>query len=75
MCGDAAHRSMTDFVLENALARAAETLPDRQSFQLDSEQWEAFGAALDAPPQEHPRMVRLLQEPSVLEQPPAAAAG
>jgi len=33
----AAQRSVTDFVLESALANAAETLADRQSFQLDPE--------------------------------------
>ncbi|MFM7551060.1 MAG: DUF1778 domain-containing protein [Cyanobacteriota bacterium] len=56
------------------------TLSDRRSFQLDEEQWEAFAAALDAPPQVHPRLARLLQEPSVMEQsvmeePPAGGAG
>jgi uncharacterized protein (DUF1778 family) len=44
-----ANRSVTDFVLESALASAAATLADRQSFHLDLEQWEAFVAALDAP--------------------------
>jgi len=76
----AAQRSVTDFVLESALASAAETLADRRSFQLDPEQWEAFVAALDAPPQLHPRLARLLQEPSVversvMEQPPSGGAG
>jgi uncharacterized protein (DUF1778 family) len=76
----AAQCSVSEFVLESALACAAETLADRQSFQLDGEQCEAFVAALDALPQLHPRLARLLQEPSVLEQgvaeqPPAAGAG
>ncbi len=71
----AAQRSVTDFVLESALASAAETLADRQSFQLDPGQWEVFVAALDAPPQVHPRLTRLLQEPSVVEQVPAGDAG
>jgi uncharacterized protein (DUF1778 family) len=62
-------------VLESALASAAKTLADRQSFQLDPERWEAFVAALDAPPQVHPPMARLLHEPSVVEQAPAADAG
>jgi len=44
-----ANRSVTDFVLESALASAAATLADRQSFHLDPEQWEALVAALDAP--------------------------
>lgn len=76
----AAQRSVSEFVLESALASAAETLADRQSFQLDGERWEAFMAALDAPPQLHPRLARLLQEPSVMErslmeEPPAVGAG
>jgi uncharacterized protein (DUF1778 family) len=76
----ATQRSVTDFVLESALASAAETLADRQSFQLDPEQWEVFVAALDAPPEVHPRLARLLQEPStvelgVVEAAPARGAG
>ena len=70
----AAQRSVSEFVLESALANASETLADRQTFQLDGEQWDAFVAALDAPPQVHPRLARLLQEPSVLERPAAVGA-
>ncbi|MFN7741316.1 MAG: DUF1778 domain-containing protein [Cyanobacteriota bacterium] len=50
-------------------------LADRHSFQLDGERWEAFVAALDAPPQVHPRLARLLMVPSVLDQPPSGGAG
>ena len=72
--------SVSEFVLESALANASETLADRQSFLLNDEQYEAFVAALNAPPQLHPRLARLLEEPSVLEQgvaeqPPAGGAG
>jgi len=63
----AARRSVSEFVLESALARAAETLPDRRVFKLNDEQWAAFQAALDAPPRPVPRMKRLLLEPSVFE--------
>jgi uncharacterized protein (DUF1778 family) len=63
----AAHRSVSEFVLESALARAAETLPDRQRFGLNAEQWEAFQAALDAPLRSMPRLRRLLRQPSVFE--------
>ncbi len=63
----AAQRSVSEFVLESALAKAAETLPDRRRFELDAEQWEAFRAALDAPPRPLPRLRRLLTEPSVIE--------
>lgn len=63
----AAQKSLSEFVLESALARAEETLPDRRRFGLNAEQWEAFQAALAAPPRPAPRLTRLLKEPSVLE--------
>src|SRR5437867_9960320 len=46
---NAARRSVSEFVLESALARAEETLPDRQRFGIDAERWAAFQAVLDAP--------------------------
>ena len=58
----AARRSLSEFVLESALARAAETLPDRRRFELDEQQWAAFQAALDAPPRQLPRLKRLLSQ-------------
>jgi uncharacterized protein (DUF1778 family) len=63
----AAHRSVSEFVLESALARAEETLPDRQRFGLGAEQWAAFQAALSAPPRRTPRLAELLKTPSVFE--------
>ena len=60
-------RSVSEFVLESALARAEETLPDRRRFGLDAEQWAAFQAALDAPPRPLPRLAKLLSEPSVFD--------
>jgi uncharacterized protein (DUF1778 family) len=62
-----ARRSVSEFVLESALQRAEETLPDRRYFGLDAEQWAAFQAALDAPPRPLPELARLLREPSVFE--------
>jgi uncharacterized protein (DUF1778 family) len=62
-----AGRSVSEFVLESALARAEETLPDRRRFTLTPEQWTAFQAALDAPPPSATRLRKLLQEPSVFE--------
>jgi uncharacterized protein (DUF1778 family) len=64
---EASQRSVTDFVLESALARAQETLPDRRQWGLGTAQWEAFLAALDAPARDLPRLGRLLNEPSVFE--------
>ena len=59
----ATHRSMSDFVMESALARAEETLAERRVFGLDGEKWAAFQAALDAPPRALPRLQALLEEP------------
>ena len=36
-----AKQSVSEFVLESALARAEESLPDRQRFGLNAEQWTA----------------------------------
>ncbi len=57
-----AHRSVSEFVLESALARADEALSDRRAFSLDAKQWKAFLAALDAPTRPLPNLERLLKE-------------
>ena len=62
-----AKQSVSEFVLESALSRAEETLPDRQYFGLNIEQWAAFQAALDSPPRPLPRLSALLREPGVFE--------
>ena len=67
IAASAAGRSVSEFVLESALARAEETLADRRHFGLDAERWEAFLAALDAPPREMPDLERLMRELSVFE--------
>lgn len=60
-----ANKSVSEFVLESALARAEETLPDRRRFGLTTDQWEAFQAALAARPRPAPRLAKLLREKSV----------
>lgn len=65
----AVDQSVSEFVLASALARAEETLPDRRHFGLTAEKWVEFLEALDAPPRDHPRLRRLLTEPSVFEDP------
>ena len=63
----ASHRSVSEFVLESALARADEALADRRSFALSAAQWKAFVAALDAPPRPLPRLECLLKEPGFFD--------
>ena len=65
----ATHRSVSEFVLESALTRAAESLADRRFFGLDADRWAAFMAALDAQPRELPRVERLFREPGFFEDP------
>lgn len=60
----AARCSVSQFVLTSALERASETLNERHRFELGAEQWEAFMAALDAPPRVVPQLQRLFSEPS-----------
>jgi uncharacterized protein (DUF1778 family) len=63
----ASHRSVSEFVLESALARADEALASRRTFRLNDAQWKAFTAALDAPPRPLPRLKRLLKEPGFFD--------
>jgi uncharacterized protein (DUF1778 family) len=63
----ASHRSVSEFVLESALARADETLAERRGFSLNATQSKAFVAALDAPPRPLPRLERLLKEPGFFD--------
>jgi uncharacterized protein (DUF1778 family) len=60
-------RSVSEFVLESALARADEALSDRRSFGLNTTQWKTFLAALDAPPRPLPHLERLLKEPGFFD--------
>ncbi len=66
----ASHRSVSEFVLQSALARAEEALADRRSFSLNAAQWKEFMAALDAPPCPLPRLGRLLKEPGYFDTDP-----
>ncbi|HUO08439.1 MAG TPA: DUF1778 domain-containing protein [Phycisphaerae bacterium] len=61
-------KSVSEFVLESALARADEALADRREFRLSPAQWKAFVAALDAPPKVLPRLRKLLKEPGFFDE-------
>ena len=61
------HKSVSEFILESALGAADEVLADRRYFSLNAEQWEAFQAALDAPPRPLPRLERLMREPGIFD--------
>jgi uncharacterized protein (DUF1778 family) len=61
------HTTISQFVLDSALGAAQQVLAERTRIGLTSEAWAAFLAALDGPPERHPRMERLLREPTILD--------
>ena len=61
------HKSFSDFILDNAVAAAEALVRDDASFVLNQKDWEAFSAALDAPPRPIPALRKLLSEQSVLD--------
>ncbi|MFZ2171640.1 MAG: DUF1778 domain-containing protein [Methylococcaceae bacterium] len=61
------HKSVSEFILDSALGAADEILADRRYFGLNAEQWQAFQAALDAPPKPLPRIKKLMQEPGIFD--------
>src|SRR5271166_6262416 len=63
----AQRKSVSEFVLDTALSEAKERLADRTAFTLDRKAWDAFVAALDAPPRRHARLERLFREPSAFD--------
>jgi len=61
------HKTVTEFVLDSALRAADAELADRRLFNLSTDQWKAFQAALDAPPRSTPRLEKLLREQGVFD--------
>jgi uncharacterized protein (DUF1778 family) len=54
------NKTLTEFLLDSGLSAALETLADRRVFQLAEKDWDAFTAALAAPPRGNPRLRKLL---------------
>jgi len=55
------NKTVSEFMLDSSLSAAFDTLADRRVFQLDEAQWAAFMKALDTPPEDNPRLRRLLE--------------
>lgn len=55
------------FMLDTAYREAERVLLDRRFFVLDEETYDAFVAALDAPPADNPRLRQLLKTPAPWE--------
>ncbi|AWN51240.1 DUF1778 domain-containing protein [Methylobacterium sp. 17Sr1-1] len=64
---EAAHKSVSEFVLDSALREAEERLADRRVFTLEDADWHRFVEALDAPPRTLERLQRLFREPTMFD--------
>jgi len=62
------NKSVSDFVLENALSAAEAIVADDSNFSLDDKQWKNFIAGLDAPPRNIAALRRLLTKPGVFDE-------
>jgi len=60
-------KSLSEFVLDSAMARADEALLKRRTLRLSGEEWDAFLTAQAARTPHHPRMERLLKTPSIFD--------
>ncbi|MEC4802875.1 MAG: DUF1778 domain-containing protein [Jaaginema sp. PMC 1079.18] len=55
-------KTLSAFVLEAAQKAAEETLLDRVVFPLDEQQWAAFNAALERPPETNEALKSMLKQ-------------
>lgn len=60
--------SVSDFVLRSATRAAEDVLADRRVFALPEDRWEAFVDVLERPARELPRLRKLFEESTVLDE-------
>jgi uncharacterized protein (DUF1778 family) len=61
-----AHKNVSEFLLDAGINAANQTLADRARFELSTESWLAFQAALDRPVSAKPKLKKLLSEKGLL---------
>lgn len=61
----AAHKNVSEFLLDAGIVAANQMLADRVRFDLTPKQWEAFQEALERPVQAKPKLQSLLTEPGL----------
>jgi uncharacterized protein (DUF1778 family) len=64
---EAAHLSITEFVVQAARASAAETLADRDHVVLDATTWDALERRVSRKGRRNPKTVELFERPSPFE--------
>jgi uncharacterized protein (DUF1778 family) len=63
----ASHKNLSDYLLENGLAAAEQTLAERRLFALDEDKWKQFHAILSRPVKRKPRLAKLLTTQGVFD--------
>lgn len=63
----ASNTTVSQFVLQKAVAEAQAVLAGQTRFRLTDEKWQEFCAALDAPPKDLPALRKLLTERGVFD--------
>lgn len=61
----AAHKNVSEFLLDAGIVAANQTLAGRLRFELAPDQWDAFQAALDRPVKPKPKLKKLLSKPGL----------
>ena len=69
---DAAHKSLTDFILDSACLAAEQTLLDQRIFMVSGQQYEAFLALLDRPEQDNAGLRELFSRNAPWDKPVAS---
>ncbi len=64
----AAHKNVSEFLLDAGIIAANQTLADRTRFELTADKWREFQAALDRPVSAKPKLKlkKLLSKPGLL---------
>lgn len=63
----AAHKTVSEFVLDSATERAEDVLADRRYFAIGDVAWQAFRVELDKPAELKPRLRALVHEATPFE--------
>jgi uncharacterized protein (DUF1778 family) len=64
----ATNKTLTEFLLDAGLNAALDAVEPRRVLQLDDKRWNAFSAALAAPPKTNPKLRKLLARKAAWEQ-------
>jgi uncharacterized protein (DUF1778 family) len=64
----ATNKTLAEFLLDAGLNAALDAVEPRRVLQLDDKRWNAFMAALAAPPKTNPKLRKLLARKAIWEQ-------